>query len=306
MKKFTTILVAMVLAASMFAFVACGKPAENTAVNDEDFNPALASADFEDGTWTLLESKDAIIPSEVDGAIATDPKFLMMEPYSTTGYKVRGFSSVTEGRPTDLVIPNVYNGLPVVMIDTGSFRDDTTITSVKMGSNMKYVYANAFRDCSNLREVVLGTNVKKIHHAAFKHCTSLTEIVIPAYVTHLEGNVFSGCTSLSKVTFQKSYYVTINEMTEVEETVAIGVRDFAVCVFMGCTSLKEIELPETLTTIGMGCFRNAGLVKLTIPRSVNYVGSLAFSNCTELVVKHYKIKTLAEDAFYNCADVTKI
>lgn len=53
--------------------------------------------------------------------------------------------------------------------------------------------------------------------------------------------------------------------------------------FDGCTSLAEIVLPSTLTTIGRYAFRGCTPLKsVTIPASVTSVGAYAFRNCTNL------------------------
>jgi hypothetical protein len=313
MKKLGILTVVAVMVASLFLFAACGDEGEPNTPAEEilSYEEVALAVDYNDGTWIQIADENAVIPSDVDNLIPTDEKYFYFEPYSTYGYKVRGFSSVTEGRPTDIVIPNTYNNKPVVMIDTGSFRGDTTITSVKMGSNMKFVYANAFRECTSLKTAVVGSNVSKIHHAAFRGCTSLTEVNIPARVTTLEGNLFSDCISLKKVDFVTKVCWQVENGEDDEGNPKFktktfkGVTDFNVCVFSNCTSLKNIAIPAKTTSIGSGCFRNSGLSgTVTLPSTLKFVGTLAFSNCSELtIIDGTKDANIATDAFQNVYSV---
>ena len=53
--------------------------------------------------------------------------------------------------------------------------------------------------------------------------------------------------------------------------------------FSGCTSLSKVDLPKTLTTIEAGTFRDCtSLKEIVIPDSVTSIGGSAFSNCISL------------------------
>ena len=64
-------------------------------------------------------------------------------------------------------------------------------------------------------------------------------------------------------------------------------------MFWGCTSLKEISLPEGLESIGWGCFKGSGLEEITIPKSVKRIDG-------EYVNGHYY------GAFYECTSLRKV
>lgn len=51
--------------------------------------------------------------------------------------------------------------------------------------------------------------------------------------------------------------------------------------------ITSIELPSTLKMIGCTAFENSLIEKITIPRSVTYIGSAAFNNCVQLQHVHY-------------------
>jgi len=81
----------------------------------------------------------------------------------------------------EVVIPDTYNGKPVVSI--GTFYGSPTITNVIIPNSVTSITITA---------------------NAFNNLTGLKSITIPASVTTIERTVFTGCTNLTSVTFQRS------------------------------------------------------------------------------------------------------
>ena len=60
----------------------------------------------------------------------------------------------------------------------------------------------------------------------------------------------------------------------------VGIRDSA---FQGCTALKSVEIPDSVTSIGDRAFANcSGLASVMISASVRRIGYYAFENCSKL------------------------
>ena len=79
--------------------------------------------------------------------------------------------------------------------------------------------------------------------------------------------------------------------------------------FNGCTSLTNINIPNTVTTIDRYAFYNcSGLTSLTIPNSVTTIGQSAFSSCyglTSLTIPN-SVTDIGESAFYGCSGLTSL
>ena len=59
-------------------------------------------------------------------------------------------------------------------------------------------------------------------------------------------------------------------------------------MFSGCTSLTNVTIPKSVTTIGNDAFRGCkGLISITIPDSVTTIGDSAFSYCSKLTDVYY-------------------
>ena len=92
-----------------------------------------------------------------------------------------------------------------------------------------------------------GTPISTMGMLAFYGAKNLTEIYIPNDLAVLPGGdgqgLFGHCTSLSKVTFEENSILW----------------DAGQCTFYGCSSLKELYLPNTVKTFGSEFARSSGL-----------------------------------------------
>lgn len=71
-------------------------------------------------------------------------------------------------------------------------------------------------------------------------------------------------------------------------------------MFNGYSSLTSVNLPSSLTKIGVGTFNNCtSLTNVTLPSSLTTIGDYAFAGCTSLaiVINLPNLETLGKDAF---------
>lgn len=61
-----------------------------------------------------------------------------------------------------------------------------------------------------------------------------------------------------------------------------GLTSIAPCAFMNCKGLLSINIPDSVTKIGMLSFRASGLKEVVIPGSVAKLDNSAFQSCTNL------------------------
>lgn len=181
---------------------------------------------------------------------------------SSGGYYVAGIGSCTD---TNIVVPNLYEGYPVLYIDNLAFQGNEQIESIVLPETVFSIGSGAFYECTNLKEVTLPESLIRMGDKAFYGCTSLTSIELPGAMVETGQCTFEKCTALTTVTISE------------------GTTTISDCSFFGCTSLTTVNLPATLTQINrLAFYQCKALTSIVIPSAVTTVGNQAFGECTAL------------------------
>ena len=106
--------------------------------------------------------------------------------------------------PSEVVIPKVYEGIPVTTIDDSAFHNCSSLTSVVIGDSVTTIGKEAFEGCDSLTNITIGNSVASIGGRAFYRCSSLTSVVIPDSVTSIGDYAFENCDSLTSITIPDS------------------------------------------------------------------------------------------------------
>ena len=188
------------------------------------------------------------------------------------------------------------------------------------GKRVKKIGRDAFFNCIRLEEIVIPNSIESIGDCAFGNC-ALTEITIPESVKEIGHNPFTICKNLESINVSPDnvYYRSISgvlydrDVTTVircpqktntikipNSVTSIGDEAFSDCealekvkmsnaitsigtfAFARCAALNEIIIPSGMRHIARAAFVDCSLVEITIPRSVNFIGEIAFEGCEKL------------------------
>ena len=159
--------------------------------------------------------------------------------------------------------------------------------------------ANPYRyfieDTKEEDEFTLHADCKIIARSPF-NMSNVSKVTIPNGVLTLPEGLFIGAYNLADVTipfvgdnesnntFSYFYDSTLSKiptcLTKVTITSGDTIKQSA---FNGCTTIKTIVLPESITTIGNYAFQNSGIESINISKNILKIGSSAFSGCTNLI-----------------------
>lgn len=82
---------------------------------------------------------------------------------------------------------------------TGAFVGCTSLQSIELSNNLKYIGDYAFYNCISLATIEIPKSVVRIGERAFMDCSSLKEVTFSMNVNYIESNIFEGCDNLEKV-----------------------------------------------------------------------------------------------------------
>ena len=138
-----------------------------------------------------------------------------------------------------------------------------------------------FANNTNLKTIHFGTGLKEIAYGAFQGCSSLQNLdMSTSNIENIQTYAFNRCTSLASVNFPSS------------------LRQIYGNAFSETPALQAVTFNDGLDGIGGAAFSNSGLTTVTLPNSLTYLGSSAFSDCKDLA--SISIGTGITEIPYNC------
>lgn len=240
-------------------------------------------------------------------------------------------------------LASVYLGNVITDISSSAFSNCKSLTSVSIPSTVIRIGESAFANCAALSQVEFHEGLQEISANAFADCVSLHSLTIPTTVTNVYAGAFSNC-RLEDLTMPQVFgnylafifggingyvdnyiipstlvSVTITDSNVPEyafsqcsniQTVTIGnaavVYDNA---FSYCSSLTQVNLPETLTSIGENAFYNcSSLSQIELPSSLTNIAQNVFSSCSALesIVIPPSVTSIGSGAFSYCYGIKEI
>lgn len=196
------------------------------------------------------------------------------------------------GAGGEVNIPDVIDGKPVTALADYAFCAGVAgyspaaanITKLTVPDSVKTIGQNAFNGCTSLETITWPETVSiPVTNNIFKGCTKITTVMIPNGMKDINNGTFSGCTSLETVTFAANSIVS-----------TVGMQ-----AFYNCSSLKSIELPESVASLGMLAFNGcATLADITILNPAATINSMTFTSTMKdtLTIHCYKDSAAQEFA----------
>ena len=187
-----------------------------------------------------------------------------------------------------VIIPSTYNGKPVTTIGERAFQYCKYMTQVVIPDSITTICDYAF-SYSHIESFTFSENIKTVGDYAFES-TRLTAVTIPYTITNFGSYVFESCFSLRSA------------------TIAEGFESTGHATFMYCKNLTELNLPNSVKTIGNRSLAGSGFVDLVIPNTIETIEMDAFLGTESLksVVVPNSVKTIGDTAFGGCRNLETV
>ena len=192
----------------------------------------------------------------------------------------------------------------------------TEITKVIIQEGVTGIGNNSFFDCTSLVDITIPSSVKVIGENAFYNCSSLTEIAIPDILLQIKGGAFvkTGYYNNidnweSDVLYIGKHLIYANYLISGTCNVKQGTLDIADYAFLGCSSITELVIPDTVNYIGVSAFSHCSSLKeVKLPSDITAINDDTFNACASMlsVTMPTKMKTIGDSAFRDCRSLVKV
>lgn len=237
-----------------------------------------------------------------------------------------GISSDAEEMSKLANLKKVTLGENITSIPKNFFRGCINLYRVNMYNKLKSIGICAFCDCEaleyvyiyNCKNIPKGNNITSIGDYAFWNCKNLTSNVIGNKIKKIGEYAFAYCTKLSN-----SVNTNMKDLKSLGEGAFYGsgiysagiagnVKEIKKFTFAYCPQLFGITISNKVTKIGDYAFigvRSAanpydttsaaarhGIRTVSIPKSVTFIGTMAFYRANYLIIKYPNTAKLGDYA----------
>ena len=265
--------------------------------------------------WSALRSVLAVFLALVflgAGTVLAVPEAANPPADTETFAAVAATESVADmsGRAAVVDIPE-----GTTAIANGQFQDDKDLTLVRIPDSVKTIGDRAFYGCTNLTQIIIPDSVTTIGKNAFAR-SGISKADIGNGVTNIGDEAFYQCVKLRSLTLGSRVNV-------------IGSQ-----AFWGCTSLLQVDIPDSVTQIkgsdrtydnytwngdydsgdssyssNLGAFGNCtSLQRVTIGSGLTALEGHTFRGCTDLrqVTFGPNLRTIGPLAFRNTKSLEQV
>lgn len=208
-------------------------------------------------------------------------------PASVTSYGYSVFGNCTSLE--SITVPFVHHfgywfGGSSTWGDNSQYIPESLKTVVLTGGlknasiNEIYLRENAFLNCKHIENVILPYNLTHIYNNAFKGCDSLSSLTLPFVGERVDGS--------GEMNFKFIFGNYVSDVPKTLKNVTIKGGAIANKAFYGCSSIENMEICDSVKSIGQNAFMNCNFKNLTIANGVKNIdeNALVFAKCENLTV----------------------
>ena len=174
-------------------------------------------------------------------------------------------------------------------------------------------------------EHVIPDSVTEIKEWGFSFCGGLTRLGIGRSLTLIGTGALSPCTNLTEIAVDESnsvYCSVDGVLLDKDQTTLLqcpagragsyaisdGVANIGDRAFAYCLGLAHVEIPGSITNIGLAAFYSCGLTNVVIPEGVVFIGNAAFESCLHLLstILPDTLLNVGSRLFSECGNLTDL
>lgn len=263
---------------------------------------SLSYQSFQNHTnLTQVNIPDTVKSIQVDAFAGCSSLKTISIPSSVTSIGRNAFGSTAwlKNFPSDLVTAgdgilikykgtseNVFIPDTVKVINDYAFSSNRSLISLDMSDSVTMVKEDAFSGCSLLGSIRFSKALTEIRSCAFENCSSLTELAFPDSLTKIGAYAFQNCKKLSYVIAPSSVTTIDSDAFRNTPWLDNPMSEFLIAgnniLMKYCGDEINVTIPDGVTKIYSRAFEETPIRSVVIPRSVKFISSYCFKNCTSL------------------------
>lgn len=243
-----------------------------------------------------------------------------------SGYLPKPFEENPRG---NIITKKVILPSTLERIGEAAFAGLFQLEEIIIPDSVTEIGMQAFWACRSLKKVTLPKNLKEIPDECFMHC-GLTEITLPDGLETIGKNAFCARGSVYENGKYVQHYTSQN-LTEI--IIPDSVKHIGAYAFLGCQKLSQVDLPESLESMGHSVFEDTALwnehpdgviyidnvvcgyrgempenTAIHIPETVTGIAAWAFYGQDNLKSVYISdgVKLLGEKIFSGCSSLSEV
>ena len=217
------------------------------------------------------------------------------------GYDAENRIEITKynGNDSVVTIPDTIEGITVRSIGENAFKGNSTITKVVFPDTLQEIHVGAFMDCTNLSIVRFPKSLYSLSANSFANCEKLKSITIPNVSGRYNGQSYNQFQVLTQTVTDEDGKYVYTDYGDLEKYSS----------FEGCNNLETVVFEEGTIVIPRYLFQNCiAITSVTIPNSVEIIGSGAFRGCSNLETVVFESNSNLKElrGFEDCSNLKTI
>ena len=155
------------------------------------------------------------------------------------------------------------------------YSQRSLIKSVIIGRGVTHIGSYTFIGCRNLYDAIIPDTVTSVGSSAFAS-SGLQLVKVPASVTQIGQDAFGSVHLLSAGPTNSGCNFEFGWTDKIPDN-----------AFTGMSKLQSVQLPSTVTEIGVGVFSSSDLTSINLPKSLKTIRASAFNGCIDLEEVYY-------------------
>ncbi len=232
---------------------------------------------------------------------------------STAGTLAGSFTPAEKKTITNLKVTGTLNKSDFFyMRDSLSVIQILDLSEARITSPFDTIPDQAFKNKKTLQKISFPTNLVRIGYAAFYSCSGLLSVEVPATVTSIGTSAFTSC-GLKSVILPPTVISYYGDAFYDCDSLVTATTPFTIYsggyLFSSCDNLRNIIVPEGVTTIRPSAFRGlSSMTNIKLPSSLTSIETQAFYNCNALdsIMIPEGVTSIGEGAFWQCIKLKSV